>query len=177
MALYSLTPCYTAQIPVRVLLVKLGKYNTLVINQAEVSSGWGGSTLTSTCLLLCYCLGTISRTANPASKQVSDPGKPPDQNCCAFPFVVYIFAHWVALRGGWPGIFCGSGKGRMTKLLLFISVMCPITWPTMEPGRRCAGAPSASVIQISCLRQRCHEWLQKKLKVPVMSHQTVVVPA
>lgn len=157
-ALCSPTPSHTAQIPVRVnSSVTLGKYTAkepweacwtftpLVINQAEVSCGWAGSTFISTCFLLCCCLGTISRTANPASKQVADSGKPPDRDCCAFPFVVYIFACWMALKGGWPGIYCGSGKGCTTKPLFLISETGPTTWPTMEPGRRWAGGPSASL--------------------------------
>lgn len=102
--------------------VKLGKhvakeqweawwtFTPLVINQAEVSCCWGGSTLTSTCFLLCCCLGTISRRDNPASKQVADPGKPLEWNCCAFSFVVYTFACWMALKSGWPGIFCGRER-------------------------------------------------------------------
>lgn len=134
-------------------------FTPLAINQAEVSCGWGGPTVTSTWFLMCCCLGTISRTDNPALKQVADPGKLPDWNCCAFPFVIYIFAWWVALKSGWPGLFCGSGKDHMTKLLFLISETCPITWPTMEPGE------GGLEVQVPL----CHPDLLPEAEVPWMT--------
>lgn len=143
-------------------------FTHLVIKQAEVSWWWCGSTLTSTCFLMCCCLGTISRTANPASKQVADPGNPPGWNCCAFPFVVYVLdgvKRWLT----WHLLWKWKGSYDKTIFLDQWNVSNNMTHHGTEEkvGWR---SKCLFVIQISCLRQRCHEWLQNKHKMPVPWH-------